>query len=353
MAEWLTNKPNYKQRGDYGVRVARPGFDAGNCAQNQLLFNSNWAIIQIVAVIDMRDELAKYSYTLRTVTTTYDSSTGERTYDATEEVVSAPPAGYISEYEDSSYDERRSVAVNRKYVQRTPNLPSTSYYYQDQTSTVGTVTTTISRTCTKKASIPKKRHNLGYTPFFMASQWVSNISGYVLLFSLDIRRDIDYPYTEAALPLLSPTGDYGIKSDSIFGENVPGLCSNMFSKLVQAVKTEESNRGDRNMSSTDRDDRIIWNPVYEDDKTKVPDGVFAEYEMYAFVLANGSQAVPDDGGDYFIMSYLVFMPKDNFAAVRSSWAVTTTSFQTNYEGANSLVVLRKPMVSPEYEEITI
>lgn len=35
--EYRPNKKNLKKRADYGVRVARPGYDANTCAQNQLL----------------------------------------------------------------------------------------------------------------------------------------------------------------------------------------------------------------------------------------------------------------------------------------------------------------------------
>ena len=45
------NDPRPVNRGDYGVRVARNGYDASTCADSDLLFNSGWRIIQIVKVI--------------------------------------------------------------------------------------------------------------------------------------------------------------------------------------------------------------------------------------------------------------------------------------------------------------
>ncbi|MBQ9650600.1 MAG: hypothetical protein IJV13_00290 [Prevotella sp.] len=174
----------------------------------------------------------------------------------------------------------------------------------------------------------------------------------MLLFNIDIRRDVDYPYTEEALPLISKTGDYGIKSASIFGENVPGLCSNMFSKLVQAVKTEETVQGDRDMGGGDTDTRAIWSPVNTDDPNEVPAGAFLDYEIYAFVEDKYFSA-PDDGGEYYREQPVQYMSGSFGGAAKDAWAVTTSSFQSIMQDKNSLVALRKPMVSPSYEEITV
>lgn len=353
MAFWIPNKRNLKEKSDYGVRVARPGFDANTCAQNQLLFNSSWPIMQIAEVIDMRDEISEYKYIFTTRTLVIDEITGDTISDETvSNEVAEPPSGYNNSYTETPtfWDERRSISVNKKYVYRKPNLPTTTYYYPSEAVTVDNVTTMTTRTCVYSATIPKKKHHLGFVPFFMMSDWVSNIKGYVILFSIDIRKDIDYPYVDAPLPFLSPVRDYGIKSSSKFSSRVPGLCSNMFSKLVQCVKTEESNRGDRENQGF-IDTRVIWSPVQTDDPSDVPDGVFYNYEMYSFIQAPFVDK--DDGGEYFEMSYVVFIPKSLTETVDESWEVTTTSFQSYYNGKNSLVVLRKPMVSPEYEEIII
>lgn len=349
---FLPNKINLKERGNYGIRVARPGFDANNCAQNQLLFNSGWPILQIVDVIDMRDELAEYKYTLITEKTITNQATGEVTYEKTTEEVPSVPSGYdgYNVEEPNSFDLRRAIYVNKKYVKKKANFPKTHYYYPSSVVVVGDIRTVTTKTCEYEAIIPTQEHYLGFTPFFMASEWISNIKGYVVLFSVDIRKDVDYPYTEGDLPFLSGTKDYGIKSSSKFGNRVPGLCTNMFSKLVQCVKTEETIRGQREDEYGYTDTRVIWNPEYTDTASEVPDGIFEEYEIYSFVKA---PIDGDDGGTYFQLSYTVYMPKDVSAGVRDAWAVTTTSFQSAYSDENSLVVLRRPMVSPEYEEMTI
>ena len=87
----------------------------------------------------------------------------------------------------------------------------------------------------------------------MTSDGLSDKSGYIILFSLDISKDVDYPYTERPLALLSTT-DYGIKSASKFGKECRGFALICFSKLVQAVKTEETATGSGDKRST-------WSPV--------------------------------------------------------------------------------------------
>ena len=350
MATFIPNKYNPKERSNYGVRVARPGFDASTCAQNQLLFNSGWAIMQIAEVVDFRNQPAQYLYIMTTNTTVYDSATGTYNFSEESEEVSSAPSGYNSEndFETSFFHD---VLVNKRYVLKSAGATYHIYYYPAEQTTVGTVTTTVSKRCSRY-SVYKKAHGLDFVPFFAKSEWLSGVSNCVLLFNIDIRRDVDYPYTEEALPLISKTGDYGIKSESIFGDNVPGLCSNMFSKLVQAVKTEETVQGDRDMGGGASDTRAIWSPVNTDDPNEVPAGAFLDYEIYAFV-EDKYFSVPDDGGEYYREQPVQYMSGSFGGAAQDAWAVTTSSFQSMMEDKNSLVALRKPMVSPSYEEITV
>lgn len=345
---YTPNKKNLTERANYGVRVARPGYDANNCAQNQLLFNSGWPILQIAEVIDIRGltpiDICEYSV----ITTVIKTSTGELVSE-TESISypSEPPSGYNNVQThyygpDEMIGEYQSISVNRRYIKKAVAGTRTTYNYPQESSTSGEYTTIITKICFVNPYI-KKTHRLGYTPFFMTSDMVSNIDGYVILFSVDISKDVDYPYTEKPLALLSPATDYGIKSSSKFGRKVPGLCSNMFSKLVQAVKTQET-------STSDLDRRAIWSPVESASDAK--GGELLPYEFYSFIGETESGR-GIDGGVYYRRDWPFYMTRYNGASLNDAWAVSVGSFQTPIDTKNSLVVLRSPMVSPEYEERVI
>ena len=135
------NKENLRNRSDYGVRVARPGYDANNCAQNQLLFNSGWPILQIAAIVkleNMQEEM-QCEYTQTTTVINTDnwqviSSEVIKTYP------SEPPSGYESSrsYEYDPYEfesEFRLVQVNKKYVRLPVAGTRTAYNYPYESHT--------------------------------------------------------------------------------------------------------------------------------------------------------------------------------------------------------------------------
>lgn len=340
------NKNNLKNRADYGVRVARPGYDANNCAQNQLLFNSGWPILQIAEIMDMSsmatDTVKEYKKTTAVMnisTGTLISRTVELSYPDT------APEGYTSSnsyYYDPSEngDAYKSIFVNRKYVKKPIAGTRTSYYYPAESSRDGDITTTITKSYVVYP-VAKKTHGLGYVPFFMTSEQISDVSGYLVLFSVDIATDVDYPYTERPLELLNPRTDYGVKSSSKFGSRVPGLCSDMFSKLVQAVKTEETSKG------SGGDMRAIWSPV--ESAEKATGGELLPYEFYSFIGETNS-GTGIDGGVYYRRDWPFYISRYTGASLVDAWAVSVASFQDTVSTKNSLVVLRSPMVSPEYEE---
>lgn len=358
MAAWEPNKRNLRDKGDYGVRVARPGYDANNCSNSQLLFNSGWPILQIVELLKLDEESMSTHYILEEITSVYDKTTGQETsHTNTVTEVPSVPAGYITTYPDTNYTHIRSIMVNKKYVLRISKDPMTIYSYQSEVIETDTTRTVKTKRCREMKYI-KKSHRMGFVPMFMASEWISADEGYIVLFSVDIRTDIDYPYDDAPVPLLSVAKDYGIKSASKFGSKVPGLCSDMFSKLVQCVKTEETIQGDRPdfgpPGSDQKDNRVIWCPIpgakLED---QVPQDAFGKFETFAYTEED-SLKMNDDGGEYFVMSYPAYLTKyDADTGVRNAWAVSPESFQAPHRRMNSLVVLRSPMVSPEYEEIVI
>lgn len=343
------NKKTQKNVSDYGVRVARPGYDAGFCAQNQLLFNSNWPILQICEVMKVADMPLVSAYEVEEVETKINTTTGDiisvkrLTYDATS--VPSGSTGNATNYFtiDDWGGELKTVRANKKYIEVLVAGNVTVYRYPVNSSTSGNVRTESTKYCRYYAR-RRKSHRLGYTPFFMRSEDVSSTSGYVVLFSVDIAEDVDYPYTEEPLAMLHPTEDYGIKSSSIFPK-VDGLCSNMFSKLVQAVKTQKTA-----VSNGGGDVRAIWSPVKNAGEATTKE--LYPYEFYSFI-GNTTSGAGIDGGCYYTRDIPYYLTRYSGANIANCWAATVTSTQSVVPQLNSLVVLRSPMVSPEYEERTV
>lgn len=341
MANYTPNKKNLRERADYGVRVARPGFDANTCADNQLIFNSGWPILQITKVIKESDMVPFTGYQMQTTVTIFDIAHYQEVSETTTvEEVSSPPEGYMST-STSAYtpdDKYRSISVNKKYIQMEVSGNRTYYTYPITRVVEGDYQITTQRTC-HTVNMVHKTHGLGYAPFFLVSDDISDVTGYILLTTIDIATDVDYPYTEASLPMLTAPKDYGIKSSSVFGKRVPGLCTGMFSKLVQAVKTQATSKG------TD-EKRSIWSPVLTANDAK--DGILLPYEFYSFI-GNTADDTGIDGGCYYTRDYPFYITRGTGDDVSDAWAVSVGSYQTLINNKNSLVVLRSPMVSPEYE----
>lgn len=343
-----TNKPNYKERGDYGIRVARPGYDAEICAQNQLIFNSNWPILQITKVMDINlDEL------------TASGKLDHKYYDYTnDEWIDAIPAGATR---SGSGVLGSGIKLSKNYVWVSDG--GTTYFVaSDNHHTYLDI------------GYKKFYHGLGYVPFFIMGSMVGAKVDYttyagtgpVILTSIDIAKDIDYPYTEGALPLLNPIKDYGIKSTSEFGPNVPGLCSNMFSKLAQAVKTTKTSRWE--VDTGDGVEKYLcWSPFKS--AGEVVSGEVNKYEAYVFNAFgspfinpgfysqyHNTKLAEDVFGEglYYAISVPRMLALTDSPSLYSS-AAAYSNFEPviqNYKDA-SLVILRSPMVSPEYEEVRI
>ena len=349
----VPNKKSIRKPSDYGVRVARPGYDAGFCAQNQLLFNSNWPILQICGLMKVSDMPTVNGYEMMETTTIYNTSTTPNTVISSQTVVyevSSVPSGYARSstyYWTADYigGEYATLRANKKYIEKMIAGNRTTYGWNPSETTSGNRKTVVEKSC---EYFPRKRksHRLGFTPFFMDSSDISSTAGYVVLFSVDIANDVDYPYTEEALAMLSPTVDYGIKSSSIF-PRVDGLCSNMFSKLVQAIKTEKTVADASNV-----DKGAVWSPVKAEGSAK--DNCLLPYEFYGF-LGNTWTDAGIDGGCYYRRQPVYYVPKtgeESATSMSKYWAVSNSAMAV-LTTKNSLVVVRSPMVSPEYEERTV
>lgn len=341
----LCNTPRLRKRADYGVRVARPGYDANECAQNQLVFNSNWPIIQIAEVIDLnKDVETRYVW----LNQTYTPNGVTREWSETE------PAGitYSGGYE------RVGFSVGKNYIW-------CQTYSQTGTDSNNKVW--------QKITYKKIRHGLGYPPMFYRSEDISNISGYLIITSVDLSVDIDYPYTEGATMFLGSLGDYGIAASSKFGKRVPGLRSDMFSKLIQAVKTEKTSNAPVRYGPNPEDispeaGTLYWSPLK---KLESYEDCLEPYEAVAYYGFNNpfgeSDVITQEGnelvgfgadGPYYrddqaIVRAVPYSGNASGSVFGDGVAFTDLGQATYGSKYASMVIIRSPMVSPEYEEIVV
>lgn len=303
MADILVNEQNLVKRKDYGIRVARPGYNASYCAENQLLFNSSWPILQIIGVY--KEELLSQN----------GSVPGSATLIST----------YTEDY--TSY-----CASDVNFI-----------YTKVITKTYLVVTTYV-----KVTQIYGAKHNLGYPPLAFKSETLSEESGYIVITNIDISTDADYPYTEAPLGYYGGAGDYGIKSRAYFMHTMPkvgeewgfGINSRISSKMVQSVKTIETAVEDGGSKN------IRWRPPVDSDGNEIF-GI-RDFEYFGFIKY--TQDYPFYyGKDIYTPRRAIFSP---LLSPGNENAVIIDPGQSpfGYEPA-SMVVLRSPMVAPTIVEV--
>lgn len=299
MADYVLNETNEVNRKDYGIRVARPGYNALTCADNQLLFNSNWPILQIVDI--EKEELLESSGTV--------------------------PAGAVLL---SSYETKHRVCSvsDSKIISRTID----EFYFTDN----GTVSVSKIYGCT---------HSSGFPPLAFNSEYISNKQGYIVITAIDISEDVDYPYTEAPLAYEGASNDYGIKSKAFYTANMPregeksgfGINTNLSSKLIQAVKTYDT------ATEFSFEGHPVKRATWAPDKDENGDFItgLEEFEYFAFAKYDGIYEASDGVGYYPQLG--------DFADAECVYAGYDT---VELPEDSSLVVLRSPMVSPEIVEVT-
>lgn len=323
------------KRGNYGVRVARSGFNAATCADSQLLFNSGWPILQVVKVVKNSDK--------HHIGSSNNSPSGSQ-WQKVNEITT-----------DLMTDATQRPMVNGQYI-------ITSFTQQIW---LNNVTGEIRRV----NNFDGIYHGLGYPPFFFIAKDVGHPeSNKILLFNLDVSRDVDYPYTSRPFSMFSDKVDYGIKSKAYYAKNMPrggntdgvGLSSNIVSKMVQAVKTEQTTK------NTDAEVlRIAWYPPQaSDDNADVLDDAY-QFEYYSYIggseIFGGSSPTDIDGGEFY-------QDRSRGGQGIGMWPLSqsTTDFNLVGYGVNyiisqdsdmgtvdrvSLIVLRSPMVAPDVTEV--
>ena len=312
------NDPRPVNRGDYGVRVARKGYDASTCADSDLLFNSGWRIIQIVKVISEKNKRIHI--------------------DETQDL----PSTYVLIKETVQGVGNWNCAVDEKWFY----LPTVVYQYLNRS--------------TGQYEFKRKQykiyHGLGYCPLFFKSEFCADVPGYYLLTNINIRQDVDYPYTNAPSQYYGGTSDYGIKSKSYHRAEMPepgetrgcGINTSIQSKMVMAVKTEISQAPDYEEGGEMHKVPCPSWCVPSDSNAQTT--TLKDYEAFGFFAFN-------QGGNFYdtenqpLMEYPVGWSwsggeGERYTLVDQAGAAIT-------KAKKSLVILRSPMVAPDVEEITI
>lgn len=363
------NKTRMKSRGDYGVRVAKWGYDAYTCSDGQLLFNSNWPIIQIAKMqkIDGEPKLIG--------STKYPTISAETPYELQEE-----------------YD-RAIAGVDRNYVYTKAHIRKYSYidgydpvygyplYYEFW-----------------QCDLYGFTHALGYAPMFFSEQ---DFNGYdpthnrVVLTNIDIATDVDYPYTSKPSIGKSYSRDYGIKSKAYYAGQFPttgsrrgvGLDTAIQSKQIMAVKTQdtiategwaEHSWGDETW--TDPSSCVYYPPKDENGKTIIPADQFEYYGFVSNILAmlrspdnftaGGGMGGGDSGrhtnifdplklryGDIYFRSIVFPLPFSSFGEEMTGARLMPADWFYQMDRGDwtkqSLIAVRTPMVSPDVVNVEV
>jgi len=176
------------QTQDYGTKIAKAGYDALTAPEQELLFNSSWPSLQIVKVVDLSD---------------YDVSGA--TLNPIEHGLTFPPFAVLMGEFDTYY------GSNSTYNGFYPVPVDETHVYANNTSS--SVTPSLTR---------------------------------LVIYNLDITRDIEYPYKERSGSTVSYDTDYGIKAvketEDITSSDMRDylLHSRCQSPLVMAVKTQDT-----------------------------------------------------------------------------------------------------------------
>lgn len=299
MATPPMNESNYINRKDYGVKVARPYYDARSCADNQLLFNSSWPIMQIVGVY--KEELI--------------SATGTIPSGATIEMTETEKYSYCAVNSNTAYTRKVQIM------------------YKDSGGSFHFIVQMYG--CT---------HNLGYPALAFPSNELSSLNGYVVVTNIDISVDVDYPYTDAPLEYFGGELDYGVKTRAYYRANMPhsgeilgyGINSRLSSKMVQSVKTQETIQ-----AGSISNKYIYWAPP-KDSSGKTMSGV-DQFEFYGYGT--------DDGTDIYYPVHPLYLPSGVLSNSAEYVGVFNPQYAADYS-QTSLVVIRSPMVAPNVVEVS-
>lgn len=346
MYNYPQNKSNKVKQGDYGVRVARYGYDANICRDGELMFNSNWPILQIVKMIG-RSDISPY----------YFGSTKEPV------ITSAKP------YRLVDIRTINTVGVDKSKVYT--KIDAYVYEYTDSNSVIHRF---------YRLGLYGFTHNLGYTPMFFREtdfNWGNTAAGNrIILTGVDIANDVDYPYTSS--PMIRSNvyrSDYGIRSKADYAGKFPktgsnigvGFDTSIMGKQIMAVKTERS----KNSGSP----VCVYYPPKDNNKNYFMSGDKFEYYAYVSNMAILS-GIEWNIGEVVVVDNDTSDVNIGYGNVYFEWDTTSLPYEASVGGdfrdiegmmitppalaslpvdfnKQSLVVVRMPMVSPDVKDVRV
>lgn len=179
--DYEPNTSSPRERADYGVKVARAGFDTKNAKDNQLLYNSSWPILQIVKMIRTDSDATEV---------TIDGRPWKRWLHG----LGYPPA-FITPNNTSNFETsqaRYQIGVDEHYLYIDTEL------------------------------------DVAHFPLVMITQ-------------INLLEDVDYPYTDDPLMLGYEEVNYGMKTTIHQNmTSVVGMDTSMVGYMALALKTEKT-----------------------------------------------------------------------------------------------------------------
>lgn len=279
-----------RSRGDYGLKIAKRGYDARYASDNQLLYNSSFPVLQIVMYLTAATQWEITRTGAYTYWNEYNGTTSTRYRHNMRKLhgLGHPPM-VIPLFAGGWSSPDPNITWNDKYI-----------YYDRDFATLAE-----------------------YNAFISGGSQ----TGTFVVFNIDIETDVEYPYLDDGIETeWGQQYDYGIKHILTDDQNTKnpmdlGLNANIQSMLVVAVKVATQANRTRN--------------VY------VPDGISPEkLAPFAFVKSSSTGRWRAGGvSAQAVMGYRPAMP---------AYGVNYYLIDGQYIGSKgSLVVVRSPMISSD------
>lgn len=352
------NKTSLKSRGDYGIRVAKYGYDAYNCNDGQLLFNSNWPIIQIAKMQKIDKPAILIGATPEPVITTSE------------------PYVLFQEYD------KDVAGVDRKYVYTKAHIKE---YRWTEIKDYRPILHSFFQ-----VTLYGLTHNLGYTPMFFSEEDFNGndaTQNRVVLTNIDITEDVDYPYLNVPSINRSYSGDYGIKSKAYYSRDFPktgtrrgvGLDTAIQGKQIQAIKTQKTIAED-GWEVTQSPSCVYYPPKDTKGNYYMTGDKFEYYGYVSNILAclrspstfnaGGGMGAGDvvsnvfgplkfGHGDVYFRTIVLPLPAALYTTPDTiEGGYLASAYDMGYGGQGdwakqSLVVVRMPMVAPDVVEVEV
>lgn len=271
-----------RDRGDYGLKIARKGYDLRFAADNQLLYNSAFPVLQIVEFITDDTDWEVVSTGSYTFWSEYSGVTSTRWKHSMRRLHGLGHPPMIAPLSASGWTSGdKNISWDLKYI-----------YYE-------------------KTFITETEYNA-----FISSDAPT---GTFVVFNIDIDTDVEYPYVDDGMDTeWGQKYDYGIKhllTDDVNSMDPAdlGLNANVQSMLVVAVKVatiEDKNRNIYLPEGIDPEKLSPFSYIKQTNGRWIMGGVSIQ------AVSGYRPAVPAAGINYYTLDGQYFAPKCSLVLVR-------------------------------------